>query len=81
MRIKTRNRIAINLYKMANQNQFRPSVTIEGVTPSILMVALKRINFIEQVGVGQYRLTASVNDRNINKAYKVYSSIIAEYNS
>lgn len=80
MRIKTRNRIAINLYKMANTNQFAPSI-VEGVSQPIFMVALKKINFIEKVATGQYRLNISVNDRNINKAYKVYSATILEYGS
>jgi hypothetical protein len=65
---------------MANTNQFAPSI-VEGVSQPIFMVALKKINFIEKVATGQYRLSVSVNDRNINKAYKVYSATILEYGS
>ena len=55
MKKKTRNRIAINLYRMANEQKFNRDL-IDGTSKHIFMVALKRLKYLEPVERGEYKL-------------------------
>jgi hypothetical protein len=78
MKKKTRNRIAINLYRMANEQKFNRDL-IDGTSKHIFMVALKRLKYLEPVERGEYKLAVEVNDKSIARAHKMYTAVCMEY--